>query len=81
MATIFQNTPFQNPSSGRYSARSLMSMAKLWADAVNRHGGDATVVHLPKIGVQGNTHFPFSDLNNIKVADILSQWLKEKKVD
>ena len=61
--------------------RAAMSMAKLWADAVNRHGGDATVVHLPKIGVQGNTHFPFSDLNNIKVADILSQWLKEKKVD
>ena len=61
--------------------RAAISMAKLWADAVNRHGGDATVVHLPQIGVQGNTHFPFSDLNNIRVADILSQWLKEKKMD
>ena len=43
-------------------------MARLWADAVNRHGGDATLVHLPEIGIRGNTHFPFSDLNNLEIA-------------
>ena len=53
-------------------------MARLWAAAVNRHGGDATVVHLPEIGIKGNTHFPFADLNNKQIADLLEQWLKEK---
>ncbi len=58
-----------------------LAMARLWADAVNRHGGDVTVVHLPEIGIHGNTHFPFSDLNNVTIADILATWLKEKGLD
>ena len=54
---------------------------RLWADAVNRHGGDVTLVHLPEIGIRGNTHFPFSDLNNVEIANLLSKWLKEKGLD
>jgi len=56
-------------------------MATLWAATVNRHGGDVTVVHLPEIGIKGNTHFPFADLNNMEVADVLSKWLKQKQLD
>jgi len=56
-------------------------MAHLWAETVNRHGGDVTVVELPKIGVKGNTHFPFSDLNNVEIADLMSQFLAEKGLD
>ena len=56
-------------------------MAKIWADAVNNKGGDVTVVHLPEIGIKGNTHFPFSDLNNLEIADLLSKWLHEKNLD
>lgn len=58
--------------------RSGLEMAKLWAATIKKHGGDAKVVHLPEVGVMGNTHFPFADLNNIQVADELSKWLKEK---
>ncbi|MDD3683588.1 alpha/beta hydrolase [Desulfovibrio desulfuricans] len=61
--------------------RAALRMARLWAEAVNRHGGDVTVVHLPEVGIHGNTHFPFSDQNNVQIADVLSQWLKDKKVD
>ena len=61
--------------------RSGLEMAKLWAASINRHGGDATVVHLPEIGIKGNTHFPFADLNNIEVADVLSKWLERKNLD
>lgn len=61
--------------------RSGLEMARIWAAAINKHGGAATVVHLPEIGINGNTHFPFSDLNNVKVADELSKWLKEKGLD
>lgn len=61
--------------------RTRLRLARLWAEAVNRHGGDVTVVHLPEIGIHGNTHFPMSDLNNVEMADIMSRWLKEKGLD
>lgn len=48
---------------------------------VNSYGGGVTVIHLPDIGLYGNTYFPFSDLNNIEVADHLSKWLNEKNLD
>jgi hypothetical protein len=61
--------------------RVRLAMARLWADALNRRGGDVTIVPLPEIGIRGNTHFPFSDLNNLKIADLLSRFLQEKGLD
>lgn len=61
--------------------RSGLEMARLWAAVINKHGGDARVIHLPEIGIKGNTHFPFSDLNNVEIADHLSKWLLEKGLD
>jgi hypothetical protein len=55
--------------------------AKLFVEAVNRHGGNAKNVMLPEIGIRGNTHFPMLDLNNVKIADLLSQFLKEQGLD
>jgi hypothetical protein len=37
-----------------------------------------TLVHLPEIGIRGNTHFPFSDLNNVEIADQVAKFLDEK---
>ncbi|HEY5745886.1 MAG TPA: alpha/beta fold hydrolase [Chryseolinea sp.] len=71
--------PDPNPGADGWRAR--LAMARLWRDTVNRHGGDVTVVHLPEVGVKGNTHFPFSDLNNAEIADLMSNWLREKKLD
>jgi hypothetical protein len=65
--------PHANPGQDQWRVR--LAMARLWRDAVNRRGGDVTVVHLPEIGILGNTHFPFSDLNNLEVADLLSNFL------
>jgi hypothetical protein len=45
---------------GQEQWRIFFEMAKRWGDVVNRHGGDVTVVHLPEIGIRGNTHFPMS---------------------
>jgi hypothetical protein len=55
--------------------------AELFVEAVNRHGGDAENVLLPDIGITGNTHFPMLDLNNVEIADLLSQFLHEKRLD
>ena len=61
--------------------RGVMQMAYRFAEAANRHGGDCTVVHLPKIGMFGNDHFIFQDKNNAEVADHLAAWLKSKGLD
>lgn len=58
--------------------RNALNTARQWAKVVNAHGGDVTIVHLPEIGIKGNTHFPMSDLNNVEIAEVLSTWLKEK---
>ncbi|WP_084187060.1 alpha/beta hydrolase [Andreprevotia chitinilytica] len=71
--------PVASPGLDNWRVR--LAMAKLWVGAINRHGGDATLVHLPSIGIRGNTHFPFSDLNNEQIADLLSRFLAAKKLD
>jgi pimeloyl-ACP methyl ester carboxylesterase len=70
--------PVANPGQDGWRAR--LAMAKLWRDCVNKYGGDVTLVHLPEIGIKGNTHFPFSDLNNLTIADLMLEWLKQKGV-
>jgi hypothetical protein len=50
-------------------------------DWLTRRGGDASVLSLPDIGIHGNTHFPFSDLNSLEIADLLSKFLHERKLD
>ncbi len=66
---------------GAENWRTRLALGRLFVETINRHGGDATLVELPKIGIYGNTHFPMSDLNNIEIADQLSKWLKEKGLD
>ncbi len=61
--------------------RAGLEMARLWVSTINKHGGDATVVHLPEKGIKGNSHFMMSDLNNVQIADLMSDWLKEKGLD
>lgn len=60
--------------------RTALATARQWAKVINAHGGDATIVHLPEIGIKGNTHFPMSDLNNKEVAAVLQQWLAAKNL-
>lgn len=72
-------SPSPIPNADQWRVR--VDMARLWVDAVNRHGGDAQLVMLPDVGIKGNTHFPFSDLNNQEVAEQLSQWLHAKHLD
>lgn len=72
------NIPEQTDVPGQDNWRVRLAMARLWVDAINKKGGDATLVHLPEIGVYGNTHFPFSDLNNIEIADLMEKFIEEK---
>ena len=66
---------------GQDNWRVRLAMARLWVAAINQHGGDARLVHLPEIGIRGNTHFLMSDLNNTQIADLVSKFLGDKKLD
>lgn len=72
-------SPSKLPAQDSWRVR--LAMAKLWRDTVNRHGGNVTLVHLPEIGIKGNTHFPFSDLNNLQIADLVADFLKKNGLD
>ena len=49
-----------------------------FAEAYNAAGGDATVINLPDIGMLGNSHFLFQELNNREIADHVEAWLGER---
>lgn len=63
------------------SWRGRLEMARPFAQCINRHGGDATVVHLSELGIRGNSHFLFAEKNNVQLADLLSAWLAERGLD
>ena len=57
------------------------AMAKQFVEAINRHGGDATLVHLPDIGIKGNSHFLMQEKNNAEIMQLVLNWLHEKGLD
>mgnify|MGYP002658493504 CR=1 FL=1 len=61
--------------------RGEMERARKFAEAVNRHGGDATVIHLPEIGIKGNTHFLMADKNNLEIANLMDEWINAKGLE
>ena len=64
---------------GNYADR--LKMSKLFAEKVNKYGGKAEVHMLTDVGLKGNTHIPFADMNNVAVADQLSKFLAEHGLD
>lgn len=58
-----------------------IKLARQFVDIVNAHGGQAELLLLPSIGIRGNTHLPFADMNNVEIADQLSLFLKKHKLD
>ncbi|WP_033610508.1 alpha/beta hydrolase [Lactiplantibacillus paraplantarum] len=60
--------------------RGVKQQAHQFADVVNAHGGDATIVYLPDEDIHGNDHFMFQDLNNAVIADHMAAWLVSHKL-
>ena len=63
------------------SGLQAIANAKAFVQAVTNRGGNAKLIYLPDLGIHGNTHFAMSDLNNLQVADLISQWFKETGLD
>jgi hypothetical protein len=79
------NFPTANESASIYPDIEIWQgriiMAQKFVDLINAYGGQAHLTHLPDIGISGNTHFAMSDLNNVQIADLLSQWLHNHDLD
>ena len=75
------NLPETDKHPEMYEWTRRLRLMRRWAEMLNERGGDVTVVHLPEVGLKGNTHFPMSDLNNVEVANLLSEWLQKKGLD
>jgi pimeloyl-ACP methyl ester carboxylesterase len=70
-----------SPHGGLDLWRVAVPKANQFVAALRRHGGEAEVVELPKLGLTGNTHCPFSDLNNVEVAGLMEAWLARHGLD
>lgn len=68
-----------HPGNGKW--RDAVRAAEVFVALVNRHGGDAEILHLPDAGLKGNSHFPFADGNNRQVAELMAGWLRHKGLD
>ncbi|PNG25129.1 hypothetical protein CR492_15085 [Methylocella silvestris] len=51
-----------------------------YAKAIKQAGGDISFIHLPDIGIRGNSHMMMIDKNNLDVADVVLDWI-DKHVD
>jgi hypothetical protein len=61
------------PFAGRWLA-SIENCRNL-VQSINQAGGDATLLHLPEIGIRGNSHFLMFDKNNLQIADLILGWI------
>lgn len=59
----------------------LFKLSEQFVKIVNARGGRAELLRLPDAGLHGNTHIPFADLNNVAVADLLSDFLHKHSLD
>ena len=63
------------------SFSAALVQSKRFVELVNKYGGNAEVLMLRDAGLTGNTHIPFADLNNVDVANLLSEFLSTNGLD
>ncbi len=52
-----------------------------FVEMINRYGGNAKLIHLPKIGICGNSHNGIAEKNNLEIAALIEQHLHEFGID
>ena len=78
---VYGDNIYESETFGIEFWRLSIERGRQFVELVNKYGGDAELVHLPEIGIKGNTHFPFADTNNEVIAKQLMDFLKEKKLN
>lgn len=60
-----------------HSWQEALNSAEFFAERLNKAGGNAKMLHLPKAGIHGNSHMIMQDKNNTQIADMIIKWMKE----
>ncbi|MCH3950926.1 MAG: alpha/beta fold hydrolase [Acidaminococcus sp.] len=63
------------PAAAMWSA--MAKTADVFTDAYRREGGQSTVVHLPDVGIHGNSHFMFQEKNSDEIAQRIEDWIAQ----
>ncbi len=50
---------------------------RTFVDKVKAAGGDIQMMHLPELGIKGNSHMLMQDKNNLVLADLILGWIDE----
>jgi hypothetical protein len=58
-----------------------LEQSRRFVELINQYGGNAELLMLRDAGLIGNTHIPFADMNNVEVADLLSEFLGANGLD
>jgi hypothetical protein len=48
-----------------------------FVEQLKEKGGDAEMMHLPKLGIKGNSHMLMQDRNNLQLADLILKWIDD----
>jgi hypothetical protein len=48
---------------------------QMFVDQLKKAGGDAEMMHLPALGIKGNSHMLMQDRNSDQIADLIIKWL------
>lgn len=74
---IFGDHIGEAPEGTGHSWKEALNSSEAFISRINDAGGNAKMLHLPKEGIHGNSHMIMQDKNNIKIADIIIQWIDE----
>jgi len=64
-------------SSGLVNWQTAHDSCLALVDKMKAAGGDAEMMHLPKLGIKGNSHMLMQDKNSDEIADLVIAWIDE----
>jgi pimeloyl-ACP methyl ester carboxylesterase len=65
------------PSGGPVNWQQAFETCNTFVDQLRKAGGDATMMHLPELGIRGNSHMLMQDKNSDQLADLVIGWIDE----
>jgi pimeloyl-ACP methyl ester carboxylesterase len=63
------------PGGGPANWNASFESCQKFVQQVKDKGGDAEMMHLPKLGIKGNSHMLMQDRNNLQLADLILAWI------
>jgi len=63
------------PSGGPVNWQQAYDGCKVFVEQLKAAGGDAQMMHLPALGIRGNSHMFMQDRNSDRLADLVIAWI------